>query len=720
MKKYGIPILWFLFLLLLSGCGGSSGQSNSSQMGGAIQGKSVQLTQMVSTIAGVSPGATDGIGSEARFYSPYGIVTDGTSLFVADRGNKTIRKIDIATRAVTTLAGSVDSTGFADGTGPAAGFLHPTDLTTDGSNLYVTDGPAIRKVVIASGTVTTIAGNATTSGVTDGVGSDARFSSSLTITSDGSNLFVADSGNYTIRKIVIATAEVTTIAGSPGSRGSADGMGAAARFGSLGGITTDGVNLFIADSSNGVIRKLVIATGEVSVVAVSSGDLVAGFSYPVGIATDGTNLFITDMLDRTIKKLVIATGIMTTVAGGAGNSGPTDGIGTAARFNLPFGITTDGTNLFVTDYYDETIRKIVVATGEVSTVAGTVSPGSIDGNGTSAKFSYPNALTTDGTNLYVADSSNYTVRKINITSGVVTTLAGTAKVLGTTDGTGATASFGHLNGITTDGKNLYVTEYDSHTIRKVVIATGEVSTLAGSAGISGSSDGTGAAARFTRPYGITTDGRNLYISDSGNHTIRKVVIATGAVTTLAGVAGTSGANDGIGVAAMFKSPYGLTTDGNNLFIADAGNNKIRKMVLASGAVTSLASTISGSSTPVARSLSSVITVTPVGPPPPVTTPIPSPTPILTPVTPSPVIPIFGNPPLDITTDGTNLFVTYYTWVRRVEIATGVMTDIAGNGRSGVQDGAGAAAKFGSLRGITTDGKKLYVTDSANSSIRRIQ
>jgi hypothetical protein len=218
MNKYRIPVLWFVLTLLLSGCSGCSGQNSSNQMGGAIQGKSVQLAQLVSTIAGVPPGSVDSIGAAARFNSPYGIATVGTTLFVADRRNRTIRKIDIATLAVTTLAGSVDSTSVADGIGPAAGFLGPTALTMDGANLYVTDASAIRKVVIATGAETTIAGSATTPGSADGAGAVARFNAPSAITTDGTNLFVADAGNYTIRKIVVATADVTTIAGTAGHK----------------------------------------------------------------------------------------------------------------------------------------------------------------------------------------------------------------------------------------------------------------------------------------------------------------------------------------------------------------------------------------------------------------------------------------------------------------------------------------------------------------------
>ena len=286
---------------------------------------------------------------------------------------------------------------------------------------------------------------------------------------------------------------------------------------------------------------------------------------------------------------------VSTFAGGSGDGDSTDGTGTSATFYAPIGITTDGTNLFVADYY--TIRKIVIASGEVTTLAGSGEEGSADATGTSATFYRPTGITTDGTNRYVIDSYNYTIRKIVIATGVVTTLAGSpgneyedegdgADEMG--DGTGTSAGFSWAGGITTDGTNLYVADTNRHTIRKIVIATGVVSTLAGTAGTSGSINATGTSATFNRPTGITTDGTNLYVAERSNHTIRKIVIATGVVTTLAGTAGTSGSNDATGTSATFNSPRGITTDGTNLYVAESENHKIRKIVIATGVVTTLA------------------------------------------------------------------------------------------------------------------------------------
>jgi hypothetical protein len=238
---------------------------------------------------------------------------------------------------------------------------------------------------------------------------------------------------------------------------------------------------------------------------------------------------------------------------------------------------TDGTNGTTDNFFTPANVTLNLGfTGTVTTLAGTAGvSGSTDGIGAAARFYYPEGITTDNTNLYVADSNNGTIRKVVIATGTVTTLAGTAGVTGSANGTGAAAEFTSPEDITTDGANLYVADTWNNTIRKVVITTRAVTTLAGTAGVFGSTDGTGAAAWFNRPRGITTDGTNLYVADTFNHTIRKVVIATGAVTTFAGTAGLTGSTDGMGAAARFYFPVGITTDGTNLYVADMENNTIR-------------------------------------------------------------------------------------------------------------------------------------------------
>ncbi|MBI5186125.1 MAG: chitobiase/beta-hexosaminidase C-terminal domain-containing protein [Nitrospinae bacterium] len=517
--------------------------------------RKISSTGTVSTLAGANSGAAqayaDGTGSAARFSNPQGIVTDSSgNIFVADAGNGRIRKATPAGVA-TTFAGSGTGGGMSDGIGTAASFGSLRKIAIDSSdNLYVTQSGgvanAIRKITPA-GAVTTLAGSGTSADV-NGTGTGASFMLPDGIAVDSSgNVYVADMTAHKIKKITPAGV-VTTLAGT-GTSGNTDGTGATATFSSPGDIAIDSSGILYAQSGN-AIRKITIAAQ----------------TALMGGSVQGAALTLT------------TSSQVSTLAGSAGLAGSTDGTGTAARFIYPNDITTDGTNLFVADQTSQTIRKIVIATGAVTTLAGSAGlTGSTDGTGTAARFKNPTGVTTDETNLFVADFLNSTIRKIVIATGAVTTLAGSAGLTGSTDGTGTAARFTFPWGISTDGTNLFVADTSNHTIRKIVIATGTVTTLAGSAGLTGSTDGTGTAARFNFPWGITTDGTNLFVADSGNNTIRKVVIATGAVTTLAGASGSIGSTDGTGSAARFSAPKGVTTDGTSLFISDGNNHTIRRM-----------------------------------------------------------------------------------------------------------------------------------------------
>lgn len=300
----------------------------------------------------------------------------------------------------------------------------------------------------------------------------------------------------------------------------------------------------------------------------------AKFNLPIGITTDGKNLFVTDTLNSTIRKIIISTGAVSTLAGSPTVSGAANGTGSAARFNVPYGITTDGTNIYVSDFSNHMIRRIVIETGEVTTLAGSATPGGTDGIGAAAGFRSPRGITTDGTNLYVADSGNHKIRKIVIATGAVTTLAGSV-VAGAVDGIGAAAGFNNPEDITTDGTHLYLTDSGNHNVRRIDITTTGVSTLAGSV-TPGSSDGIGTAAHFNTPGGITTDGTNLYVADKSNNLIRSIVISTGAVTTITG-SGSAGRADGTGTAATFSQPSGITTDGVSLFVSESVFSLIRQI-----------------------------------------------------------------------------------------------------------------------------------------------
>ena len=596
----------------------------------------------LSVVAGKVGGSgnADDTGAVARFNNPQGLAVDGAgNVYVADGLNNTIRKLVLATGAVTTIAGAPLSNTSADGTGTTARFRFPSSLLLDGGDLYVADagGNAVRKLVLATGAVTTVAGSLNTQGSTDGTGTAARFYEPTALALDAGNLYVSDARNNTIRRIVLATGAVTTVAGTAGLRGSTDGTGAAALFDSPAGLVTDGAGtLYVADKYNNTIRKLVLATGAVTTLAGFAGNggsrdgtgAAAQFYYPFAMITDKAgSLYVADQLTGFLRKVVMSTGVVTSVSGSflspsglamdaAGtiyvsdtsrhtirkvplpDNNPVDlagskylrdtqnGTGTAAGFEYPFGVVADASGtLYVSEYY--AVRKITPA-GVVTTLAGSSTRGSADGTGAAAQFQGVRGLTADadGT-LYAIDTGNHTIRKIVPATGVVTTLAGNPGLGGSTDGTGSAARFYEPLGIAADAQgNLYVADTRNNTIRKVVLATGAVTTLAGQARLAGSTDGIGSAARFDRPYAVAPDNAgNLYIADSSNATVRKLVLSTGEVTTVLGAAGMTGTSDGIGTAARFYSPSGLLVSGGTLYVSDQRGSTVRKVTLSDLRVT---------------------------------------------------------------------------------------------------------------------------------------
>lgn len=293
---------------------------------------------------------------------------------------------------------------------------------------------------------------------------------------------------------------------------------------------------------------------------------------PYDITTDGTHLYVTDAFNHVIRKMSIQSGELTTLAGSsevAGTADSSDGTGDTARFNRPYGITLSGDYLYVTDKLgdntlplDRTIRRVHRETGETTTVV--------------AGLAIPRGIVALGGDLYFVDG-DATVRHVDLDALAVTIVAGEADTPGTADGTGADARFHSPTGITTDGTVLYVADRDNENVRTVDPATGQVTTLAGLAGESGFQDGTGADARFSGPAGLTSDGTYLYLTETRNHTVRRIEIATGAVTTVAGSAGTAGSTWGEGDTARFWQPEGITTDGINLYLVSGLNHLIRKI-----------------------------------------------------------------------------------------------------------------------------------------------
>ena len=293
---------------------------------------------------------------------------------------------------------------------------------------------------------------------------------------------------------------------------------------------------------------------------------LARFHLPNDLAVDAaTNLYVVDSLNATIRKITPA-GVVSTLAGLAGSPGFADGTGTNARFFAPSGIALDAaTNIYVADSGNQVIRMVTPG-GVVSTLAGNPGVGgSTDGTNTGAQFFYPSGVAVGPSNvIYVADSQNNTIRRI-FPGGIVTTWAGITGQNGYADGVGTSASFFYPESLAFDlSSNLYVADTLNSTIRKIT-PDGTVSTLAGAALNAGSTDGTNGSALFRDPEGLATDSSgNVFVIDTGNDTVRMITPA-GAVTTIAGLAGASGSTDGSNNAARFSDATGITLDSSAIF-----------------------------------------------------------------------------------------------------------------------------------------------------------
>jgi len=335
------------------------------------------------------------------------------------------------------------------------------------------------------------------------------------------------------------------------------------------------------------------------------------FDFPAGIAVDAAgSVYVADFLNHAIRKMT-ASGTnwaVGTIAGLAGTAGYADGTNSDARFNRPTGIAVDTAgDLFVSERYNHTVRQIraVGTDWVVSTVAGlALVAGHDDGTNSDARFYLPSGIAVDRSNhLYVADTSNFTIREIVQagTNWVVSTIAGSVTNYGFMDGTNTDAlfDFPYDVAVSSAGK-LYVADWGNNAIRELSRfgADWVVETIAGWSGSSGANDGTGAGATFNSPAGVAVDSvGNVYVADQGNSTIRKIIPGqtNWMVSTLAGQALKTGSTDGLGTNALFKKAWGIAVETTGaLLVTDYGNSTVRGGVVLASAAPVLQISLSGS------------------------------------------------------------------------------------------------------------------------------
>ena len=564
-------------------------------------------TGVLTLVAGNGTSGFSGDGgpaTSAQLNAPAGLAVDSNgNLYIADTLNNRIR--EVAGGLISTVAGT-GIAGFSGDNGSSTSALlsGPTGVAVDADgNLYIADtlNHRIRKVG-SGGQITTVAGSGTVGfGGDNGPAGRAQLANSFAIALDSKGiLYIADTDNNRIRK-VSSTGVITTVAGN-GTQGFGgdNGPATSARLALPSGIALDSTgNLYFADTDNNRVRE--VSNGVITTVAggrTSLGDngpaTSAQVSSPAGVAVDGAgNLYIAESGDSRIRKVssaVITTLVGNGTAGFAGDNGPATG----AQLGNPYGMAVDAAgSLYIADNSNNVVRK--VSGGLITTVAGNGSPG-FSGDGgppLSAQLNAPSAFAVDSAGiLYIADTLNNLIRKVS--GGVISTVAG----IGTPGfgGDGGPATSAQLYApscvIVDSAGNLYIADSANNRIRE--ISGGVINTVAGNGtpGFSGEG-GPATSAQLYAPSGVAVDtAGNLYISDTYSGSIRKV--SNGVITTVAGngTPGFSGDN-GPATVAQLNSPYGLAVDtAGNLYIADTGNQRIRR-VSSGGAI----ATVAGNGTP---------------------------------------------------------------------------------------------------------------------------
>lgn len=548
----------------------------------------------ITTVAGLGSGYADGDETQARFFEPAGLLCpQGSTLDVADYKNNTLRHIELdlpyQVPDVKTIAG-LNLVSDLDGVLGVNRLSRPRGIVKDSlGNIYISDSSShkIKKLDI-SGNLTTYAGSG--SGYIDGLGIAAKFNSPMDLAIDSSdNIYVADSANHRIRKIAPG-GMVTTIAGS-GIAGFLDGPDLASNFNSPRGIAVNDLGeIFISDTGNHRIRKLF--SGQVITLAGSSSGYIDGetgrFSSPWDIDLDASsNLFIVDSGNNTIRKLQYLNGkwITSTLAGGY-NSGYKDGKLAESLFNAPTYLAITPDSIYVADTGNKVIRKI--QGDNVQSIAGNALAGFLDSSALKSSFLTPEGLEIASNNLLIADTAR--LRSLDLSniatapnpsdfddSFELVTVSGSQALAGHFDGVNSIAKFNKPHGMIFDlDGNLLIADRNNHRIRKMS-PDGTVTTLTGT-GIAGNQDGDKSIAQFNQPSDLAIDSLgNIFVADYGSNLIRKID-TSGMVTTFAGDPNSTTLLDGQGSLAKFRNPIALAIDANdNLYVSDYNNNAIRQI-----------------------------------------------------------------------------------------------------------------------------------------------
>ena len=571
-------------------------------------------TGIITTVAGNGVrgfGGDNGPARSAVLNRPDGIAADSSgNVFITDSGNHRVRKIDETNDVITTVAGN-GSPGFSGDFGPAtSASLNLTSAQVRGlavdsqGNLFISDTGNDRiRVVTPSGTILTYVG----AGASTPFGISGTLTSPTGIAIDSAGrLFIADTGNQAVKQVGSAFRQLLTVAGNGTAGFSGDSAPAiTAQLNFPGGVAVDSSgNLLISDQFNYRIRHVDAKSQKIATIAGTGSDAFVGDGKTAtdvslglidGVAVDAAgNLLFTDRVTQRIRRVDAVTRRITTLAGNGTLGSNTAGTAVNAVLNSPAGIALDSAgNAYFSDKDNHVIRKINMATGEISTVTGTGSAGYSGDNGPAvqAQINLGGSLQRRGIaldkngNLYFSDVGNSRIRRVDAATGVIRTVAGNSFDSFTGDGSRAvTAGINTPAGLVIDGGgNIYFADSLNHRIRRVDAVTGVIATFAGS-GPSGAGqgafDGDGGpaiSARLNVPLGVAIDSSgNLYIADALNNRIRRVSVA-GVITTIAGTGIGRFSGDGASATrARFNFPSDLVFDASgNLYVADTQNYRVR-------------------------------------------------------------------------------------------------------------------------------------------------